>query len=66
MVDFLCLISRYGKGAEVAFLRSVNHAKGLGHELKTNKNYFVQSKIEYNNLTDEEIFERAKQVFNDY
>lgn len=66
VVDFLCLISRYGKGAEIAFLRAVNHAKGLGHELKTNSNYFQQSKIIYNNMTDEEIFQRAEKTFLNY
>lgn len=63
VVDFLCLISRYGKGAEIAFLRSVNHAKGLGHELKTNPNYFQESKKKYNAMTDEEIFQRAEKTY---
>lgn len=66
VVDFLCLISCFGKGAEIAFLREVNHAKGLGHELKINKNYFVKSKLLYHALTDEEILERANRVYNEY
>lgn len=66
VVDFLCLISRFGKGAEVAFLRSVNHAKGLGHELKINPNYFRKSKEIYNSLTDNKIYERAELVYNKY
>lgn len=66
VVDFLCLTSCFGKGAEIAFLREVNHAKGLGHELKTNKNYFIKSKLIYNNLTDEEISERARRVYEEY
>ncbi len=66
VVDFLCLISCFGKGAEVAFLREVGHAKGLGHGLKTNKNYFIQSKMIYNALSNEEIKERAERVYNDY
>lgn len=66
VVDFLCLISCYGKGAEVAFLRAVNHAKGLGYQIKTNKRYFIESKKQYNSLTEEEILKRAKQVYEDY
>lgn len=66
VVDFLCLISCYGKGAEIAFLRAVNHAKGLGHELKTNKNYFVESKKQYNSLDEKEILKRAERVYEEY
>ena len=66
VVDFLCLTSLYGKGAEIAFLRATNHAKGLGHQIKTNKNYFVKSKQIYNALTDEEIKTRAEQVYERY
>lgn len=66
VVDFLCLVSCYGRGAEIAFLRAVNHAKGLGHQLKTNKNYFVESKLCYNKLTDEEIQKRAENVYKEY
>lgn len=66
VIDFLCLASCYGRGAEAAFLRAVNHAKGLRHQIKTNKRYFVESKKQYNNLTDEEILRRAEQVYRDY
>ena len=66
VVDFLCLVSCFGKGAEIAFLRAVNHAKGLGHQLKTNKKYFIQSKIIYNCMTDNEIQLRAEQVYDKY
>ena len=66
VVDFLCLVSYYGKGSEIAFLRAVNHAKGLGHQLKTNKTYFTQSKIIYNSMTDNEIQSRAEYVYNKY
>lgn len=66
VVDFLCLISCYGKGAEVAFLRAVNHAKGLGHTLKTKPTYFVNAKKIYNALTNEQIKTRAEKVHMDY
>ena len=66
VVDFLCLISLYGKGAETAFLRATNHSKGLGHQIKTNKSYFVKSKQMYNALTDEEIKTRAEQAYENY
>lgn len=66
VVDFLCLISCYGKGAEVAFLRAVNHGKGLGHCLKTKPTYFVNAKKIYNSLSMEEIQARAEKVHKDY
>lgn len=66
VVDFLCLISCYGKGAEIAFLRSLGRAKGLGHHLKTDPNYFRGSKILYNNLTSEEVLLRAEKVYEAY
>ena len=56
VIDFLCLISRYGKGAEIAFLRAVNHAKGLGHHLKTQPDYFINSKIYYNNICNQLLY----------
>ena len=66
MVDFLCLVSLYGRGAEIAFLRSTNHAKGLGHKIKTNKNCFLKSKQIYNALAEEEIRTRAEQTYEAY
>ena len=66
VIDFLCLISCYGKGAEIAFLRALGHAKGLGHQLKTNKNYFVLSKKFYNAMTEEEILVRAELTYKNY
>ena len=66
VVDFLCLISWYGRGAEIAFLRATNRSKGLGHQIKTNKNYFVKSKQIYNALTEEEIKTRAEQIYETY
>lgn len=66
VVDFLCLISYYGKGAKGAFLRALGRTKGLGHHMKTNANYFRESKILYNDLSDDEIIKRAEEVYKKY
>lgn len=66
VVDFLCFVSCYGKGAEVAFLRSTGRAKGLKFHLMTEKNYFRNEKEKYNSLSDEEVWERADRVYKEY
>lgn len=47
--------------------RRKNHLSSLrNNQLKTNKNYFIQSKIFYNGLSDEEIREKAEWAYNEY
>lgn len=61
-LDFICLISAYGRGVEMAFLRKRNRGKGMGHQIKKGMSY--QKPLErYRELSENEVFERADRLF---
>lgn len=63
IIEFLCFISCYEKGAESAFLKYYSIPKGLGHRLKTQKNYFLDYKKEFLLLSEEEIIKIAESFY---
>lgn len=61
VVDFLCIVSVYGRGAEAAVTRFFQRAKGLKHHII--KGEYKEGVKQFQKLTDEEILNRGKRVF---
>jgi predicted GIY-YIG superfamily endonuclease len=62
IVDFLCVISTYGRGAEAAATRYFGRTKGFKHNIL--KGEYKEAFKEYLQLTENEIEEIAVNFFN--
>ena len=63
IVDFLCVVSTYGRGAEAAMTRFLNRSKGLKNHIV--KGEYKEEVASFLKLTDEEIEKRAIQIFSE-
>ena len=61
VIDFLCVVSAYGRGAEAAMTRYLNISKGLKDHIV--KGEYKKYAEKFLTLTDSEIFERAIPLF---
>lgn len=61
VIDFLCVVSSYGRGAEAAITRFYGRAKGIKHNII--KGEYKESVSKFLLLSDEEIIARAEKVF---
>lgn len=63
VIDFLCVVSVYGRGAEAAMTRYLDISKGLkDHIVKGEYRNYAEKFL---SLTDSEVFERAVPIFED-
>ena len=63
VVDFLCVVSTYGRGAEAAMTRFLKRSKGLKHHIV--KGEYKEAKEKFLKLSDKEIEEKATIIFNE-
>ena len=61
IVDFLCVVSTYGRGAEAAMTRFLGRAKGLKHHII--KGEYKEGVLSFLKLSDHEIEQRAIELF---